>query len=201
MAVEAFVFDCGGVLLTHRDGSTYEAWERRLGLRSGELRERLWLGELWSLAERGEITEEAFWMRFGQMFGLSEHEAHALAEDLWNTWVVDGHLLRIIDQLRDRYRIAMLSNATDVLEEYLEKRYGVADRFEAIVNSSKVGVAKPDPVIYHEMLQRLALEPNQVMFIDDRPENVAAAASLGMHVVWYINAQELERRLVPYLKK
>ena len=200
MAIKAFVFDCGGVLLRDGDLSAYDLWENRLGLGSGELASRLWQGETWARAARGELTERQFWMQAGQELGLGNDDlVDALREDLWGTWVVDEKVLAIIDVLRERYRVAMLSNATDALEELLEKRYQIADRFETVVNSSRVGVAKPDARIYQTMLQALDVEAKEVIFVDDRAENVAAAAGVGMHIIWYVHAAELERQLSAYL--
>ena len=200
MAIEAFVFDCGGVLLQTRDQSFYTSWERRLGLASGELMSRLWESDEWRLAESGAITEAEYWQRSALALGLDDDgQAAQLRDDLWSSWQLDGDVLDIIDSIRQRFRVAMLSNATDALENMLATRYQVADRFEAIVNSARVGVAKPEEAIYTELLRRLELDASQVVFVDDRAENVAAAASLGMHVVWYIGACELKRQLAGYL--
>ena len=200
MTVKAFLFDCGGVLLRDKDESAYSLWESRLGLTPGELRQRLWAGEAWSLAERGQLSEEAFWQRVGSELGLVESEEIAsLAQDLWGSWRVDCDVLALIDVLRKRFRVAMLSNATDVLEEKLASHYGVADRFDPIINSARLGIAKPDPEVYKMTLQELDLRPKQVVFVDDRADNVAAAAALGMHVIWFIGAAELGRRLEVHL--
>jgi len=83
----------------------------------------------------------------------------------------------------------------------LEQRYGVADRFEAIINSARIGIAKPDPGIYEAMLRRLDLKASEVLFVDDRAENVAAAARLGVHVLWFVHAEELERQMAVYLNE
>jgi FMN phosphatase YigB (HAD superfamily) len=45
----------------------------------------------------------------------------------------------------------------------------------------------------------MRLEAGETVFIDDRAENVAAAAALGMHVIWFVHPNELERQLLPYL--
>ncbi|MGH3745350.1 MAG: HAD-IA family hydrolase, partial [Mycobacteriales bacterium] len=50
-----------------------------------------------------------------------------------------------------------------------------------LVYSHEVHLAKPDPAIYHLACERLEVEPGEVVFVDDRPENVDAAAGLGMH--------------------
>ncbi len=202
MGVEAFVFDCGGVLLRDGNDQAYRHWEKRLGLAAGELKQRLWAGEAWRRAERGELSETEFWQSVAPALGLEPAEAlNTLADDLWASWALDQEVLKVIDSVRERYRVAMLSNATDALEQQLTERYGVADRFEAIVNSSRVGVAKPASEIYRILLDQLELEPEEVVFIDDRPENVAAAAALGLHVIWFIGAHELHRQLSQYLDR
>lgn len=199
MPIKALVFDCGGVVLRDRDESYYARWEQQLGLSEGALKRRLYEGPLWAEAETGRITEEAFWRTAGNELGLSPELSDALAADAWASWGVDPIVLSLVQRARTRLRVAMLSNATDALETKLKHTYGVAHLFEPIVNSSQVGIAKPDPSIYHELLKRMRLEPGETVFIDDRAENVAAAAALGMHVIWFVHPSELERQLQPYL--
>ena len=198
--IRAMVFDCGGVLLRDGDLAAYDAWEKRLGLPAGELARRLWNGETWKLAELGQITDAEFWQRMGKEFGMvAPEQVEQFREDLWDTWVIDERVLELVEQAKRRYRVAILSNATDALEDLLAHRYGVADRFEAIVTSARVGIAKPEPRIYEVLLQRLGLQASDVLFVDDRAENVAAAAQLGMHVLWFVDAAELERQLAAHL--
>jgi putative hydrolase of the HAD superfamily len=202
MGTKTFVFDCGGVLLRDRDqATTYRQWELRLGLAEGELPERLWSGDIWEQAQIGKISEEQYWEQIGASLGLSDtSQVNALSQELWDRWVLDDKVLNLIDRARQRHRLALLSNATTALEEMLDKRYGVADRFATIVNSARVGVAKPDPAIYQELLRQLDAQPQEIVFIDDRAENVTAAAALGMHVIWYVGPEELERQLQVYLR-
>lgn len=200
MAIKAIVFDCGGVLLRNGDLSPYRRWEERLGLEAGALERLLWMGDLYQRAERGVISDAEFWRRAAEGLGLSDAaEADRLRAEIWETWEIDARVLALVDRARQRYRVAMLTNATDAMEELLAERYGVADRFEAIVNSARVGTAKPDAAIYEALLKRMRLNAGDVVFVDDRAENVAAAAALGMHVAWFLGAAELERQLEPYL--
>ncbi|MHB0859468.1 MAG: HAD family hydrolase [Anaerolineae bacterium] len=200
MAIKAFVFDCGGVLLRNADLSVYERWEQRLGLTSGELAKRLWYGEPWTLAECGHLTDAQFWAAIGALLGIEDGDLQALYDDLWNTYVVDERVLALVERARVDHKVAILSNATDGLEDLLTRRYGIADRFHAIVNSARVGIAKPQPGIYEEMLRRLDVTARETVFVDDRAENVAAAAALGMHVAWFVHPVELERQLECYLR-
>jgi putative hydrolase of the HAD superfamily len=199
MPIKAFVFDCGGVLLCDGDLTPYTQWGQRLGLAPDELATHLWQSEIWAQAECGDLTDDQFWRQMGSALGLDEGQAERLRDDLWSTWVVDERVLALIDRLRERHPVWMLSNATDTLEDLLSEHYGVADRFARILTSARLGMAKPDPAIFEELLRQLELAPGEVVFIDDRAENITAAASMGMHVIWYIHAAELERQLRPYL--
>ncbi|MHB1296643.1 MAG: HAD family hydrolase [Anaerolineae bacterium] len=200
MPIKAFVFDCGGVLLHNSDLAVYDRWEQRLDLPSGELSKRLWYGEPWTLAECGRLTDGQYWTAVGEMFGLDTATVQALYDELWDTYIVNERVLALVDRARAAHKVAILSNATDALEDLLAKRYGIADRFHAIISSARVGIAKPQAGIYEEMLRCLGVSARETVFVDDRAENVAAAAALGMHVAWFVHASELERQLECYLR-
>ncbi|MER6992203.1 HAD-IA family hydrolase [Saccharopolyspora hirsuta] len=86
--------------------------------------------------------------------------------------------------------VVLVSNATSRLESDLAA-LGVLDLFDAVVNSSRVGVAKPDPRIYRFAAERAGAELDRCLFVDDTPANVEAARALGMTGVHYRNPAEL----------
>lgn len=61
--------------------------------------------------------------------------------------------------------------------------------------SFEVGVAKPDERIYRLCLDNLGVKPREALFLDDRPDNVNAAAALGLHAVRYTNVEKLRVEL------
>ena len=69
------------------------------------------------------------------------------------------------------------------------------DRFADIVVSGSEQLAKPDPAIFRLALDRFALAPHQALFVDDNPDNVAAAAAMGIAAHRFVDAATLERRL------
>ena len=77
------------------------------------------------------------------------------------------------------YRLFVLSNMSKEYIDYLRKM-PVYQYFEADVVSCDVGLIKPEREIYSLLLERFNLDPAQTMFIDDRKENVLAAAELGI---------------------
>lgn len=94
-----------------------------------------------------------------------------------------GPLLRT---LAERYRLAVVSNfdytptALDILQ-----RAGVAELFGAVVVSDAVGWRKPKRVIFDEALHRLAVRPEQALFVGDRADiDVLGAQRIGMDAAW-----------------
>ena len=74
----------------------------------------------------------------------------------------------------------MLSNSFVGARKREATRYGFDRMAEFIAYSHEVGLQKPDPRIYRLTCERLALQPSEVVFVDDRQENVDAAQAFGM---------------------
>ncbi len=95
-------------------------------------------------------------------------------------------------------RTALLSNAGGGREA----REAFADRFDAVVFSGDVGVAKPDVAVYHLTADRLGVVPSACVFVDDSVANVAGAVSAGMVGVRHVSVEETLaelRVLFPFL--
>lgn len=70
------------------------------------------------------------------------------------------------------------------------------DRFQDVLVSGEVGLIKPDPAIYHLALKRFGLAAEQALFVDDRQDNVDAAAALGIGGHLFRDAATLRAELV-----
>ena len=64
-------------------------------------------------------------------------------------------------------------------------------RFDAVIESSKVGVRKPDPKIYRMMCDLLGVEPQACVYLDDLGVNCKPAAALGMTAIKVVSEQQL----------
>lgn len=78
------------------------------------------------------------------------------------------------------FGLACLSNDVSMWSRKLRHRFGLSERFEKWVISGDVGVRKPDPGIYLEVLQQLGVSAAELLFVDDRLANVEAARRLGI---------------------
>jgi len=94
--------------------------------------------------------------------------------------------LALLDALRSRYRLGVVSNFdyTPTARGILE-REGIAGHFESIVVSDQVGWRKPKAVIFETALRRMAINPDEALFVGDRADiDVAGAQGVGMPAVW-----------------
>ena len=87
---------------------------------------------------------------------------------------------KLIDELKAAgYKLYVLSNMSREFIDFLRKQK-VYENFDGDVVSCEVGIVKPMPEIYDLLLKRFGLDPAETIFIDDRKENVDAAAAKGI---------------------
>ncbi|HUE12086.1 MAG TPA: HAD-IA family hydrolase, partial [Steroidobacteraceae bacterium] len=78
---------------------------------------------------------------------------------------------------------------------YVRARHDFWKLFQGIVISGEVKMLKPERGIFEYLLDRYELSPAQTVFIDDHPQNILAAQSLGLHTVWFRDARQCEFEL------
>ncbi len=191
--IKAVIFDVGGVLIRTVDQSGRRYWEDRLNLPPGGAEAIVLNSPMGYRAQRGEITTEELWDWVGNYLGLGEHLAD-FRHDFWRGDALDHELLALIREIRPKYKLAIISNASDILLETL-KEYGLATEFDLIIGSAYEGIMKPDNAIFERALQRLDCQPLESVFIDDSFANVDAARSIGMKAIHYSVGLDLRTEL------
>ena len=79
----------------------------------------------------------------------------------------------------------LATNQHEYRARYMSEVFGYVDIFDGEFYSCRVGAMKPDPDYFYAILKSLPYQPEQLLFIDDRDRNVAAARSVGIHGVEY----------------
>ncbi len=147
----------------------------------------------------GGVTDEQWReevaVRLEREFG--HHGRRAVEE--WSAPIgeVDPDVLGIVAALREVVPVALISNATSRLESDLE-RLGLQDEFDVVVNSSRVGIAKPDEGIFRHAAAALGVSLEECLFIDDTAGHVDAAAKLGLRTIHFTDAVQLRTELAAY---
>ncbi len=93
---------------------------------------------------------------------------------------------KLLARLRDRYRLGIVSNFYGNLDRVCED-LGIRDLFLCIVDSSCVGVVKPDPGIFQAALDQMGLRPDESVFVGDNPgRDMEGAKGIGMPHIWLV---------------
>ena len=188
--MDALLLDIGGVL-EHTPATGWEqAWERRLGLEPGGLDERI--GSLLEPGELGLARHEEIVHQVTAALDLDRAASDALWADLWSEYLgtLNVRLLDHASRLRPALKVGLLSNSFVGAREREEAAYGFSRHADVIVYSHEEGLKKPDPDFYLLACRRLAVEPTDVVFVDDHQVCVDAARDLGMHAILFTTQDE-----------
>lgn len=90
-------------------------------------------------------------------------------------------------------RTALLSNSGPEVMARVRAEHPLEARFDVVVISCEVGLAKPDPRIFRLCLERLGLSAGATLFVDDRADNVEAAAGVGLQTLRFEGPDALDR--------
>jgi len=139
----------------------------------------------WHRAERGEMTLEEARLEIMSETRAAGHELDVF--DLLSSMGGSGIREDMVDRVRvlrtDGVRTAMITNNVIEFRDYWRTMIPLDDLFEVVVDSSEVGMRKPDRRIYELTLDRLGSEPARSIFLDDHPGNIAGAEACGLRGV------------------
>ncbi|MFI1507002.1 HAD family hydrolase [Streptomyces sp. NPDC020597] len=99
--------------------------------------------------------------------------------DSWSR--VDDRMVAYVQHLRDRARVALLSNIPADHADAFVTAQSWLHGLDHVAFSGKIGAAKPDPAAFRHCVSALHAAPTDVLFVDDREENVRAAQAVGMN--------------------
>ncbi|MDA3805359.1 HAD family hydrolase [Clavibacter sp. CT19] len=191
-AIPWLLFDIGGVLITRPDdiGALTRALDPAgVAGEDAEARVRDAFDAHRQEYDRGG-SARAFWEAVARDVGADVPTDDGLAELIaieqrrWGS--PDAETTAALDRaLAAGYRLAVLSNAPHELADVLEARDGWGSRFEHVLTSARIGMAKPDADVWPLACARLDAPAERIVFVDDKPENVEAARRAGIHAhVW-----------------
>lgn len=172
--IKAIIFDCFGVLLQREGYEYYKSHPDKEVQRQ--------INKLEKQADLGEISEKEFNQQVAKLTDSTAKQV--LAET--TAYKRNQELLNFVHELREDYKVSLLSN---VSKDTISRFFTADERrsfFDDVVISSEVGLVKPDPEIFALAARRLALRPEECIFIDDTSLNCKAAAESGIQGVAYL---------------
>jgi putative hydrolase of the HAD superfamily len=194
--IKAVLWDFGGVILT----SPFEAFRRYetehdlpldfiRGVNTTDPHHNAW-----ALMERNEVTPEHFDRLFAAESAALGYEVAGADVLLLLAGDVRPRMVALLDRVKAAgFYVACLTNnivGGDNLDNARSVEIAeIMARFDVIVESSKIGVRKPEPRFYEIACEMLGVTPDECVFLDDLGINLKPAAAMGMATI-KVNSEE-----------
>lgn len=180
--INTIIFDFGDIFINLEKRAQLDAF-KKLGL-NGPNDELLKKNDLF---EKGQISELEFIETFFKYIPNSNIEEIRAA---WNIIIGDfpEYRLEFLQKLKTKYRLFLLTNTDEIHISKFEHTVGESfyrdfyQCFEKIFYSYEMGMRKPEPAIFKEIINKYNLSPRHTLFVDDKKDNTDAAEELGLHV-------------------
>ncbi|MBM4441540.1 MAG: HAD family phosphatase [Candidatus Rokubacteria bacterium] len=201
-AIDGVLFDLGGVVMDSPLQSIAR-FEAAHGIPPGAVNQAIRrAGDTgaWSRLERGELTVEGFLVPFEAdcRAGGVELDAAALMAAIAEAGRPRPVMVEAIGRIRARgLRVAALTN--NWVSAGPRRPHAVREHFDAFIESSVVGLRKPDPKIYELACRELGVAPPRAAFLDDIGANLKAARALGMTTIKVAEPEPALRELATIL--
>jgi putative hydrolase of the HAD superfamily len=194
MTIKSVVFDFGNVICFPPTQEKIERAAAEAGLPVDRFLQAMWKDRL---PYDGGLTPQEYWR------GVAAHASTEFDDSLiermvgheigfWNTF--DARVLEWIKTLRaNGFTIGILSNLPHPIAASLRNTEGFLEHFDHITFSCDLRLFKPQAGIYLHSYQGLGVAPEEVLFIDDKMENVEGARAVGMRAELFSSWEEFVR--------
>ncbi len=145
-----------------------------------------------------QLDSRSFWGHLNAELGKNVSWEKLNAATFASYQALPG-MLPLLRRLKSVVPLVLLSNTREEWFDFVDKKFDLSDYFVEKFLSFQLGCLKPDAKIFRLVSDRLKVAPEQLLFIDDKEENIRAAAKLGIAGIRFQGAAELERELKSYL--
>jgi FMN phosphatase YigB (HAD superfamily) len=178
--IQAVVLDLGNVFVFHDDPVLFARMSAWGGADPEHIRQRML--ELWDAINRGDLAGDDLRKTICQVAGSNVPMEPEPFFAMWNCHFRLHHeLLPVVESLLGRVKLVLLSNVNEMHWRFVRPLIPLFDRFDDLVLSYELRMAKPDPKIFQAMLTRSSLRAEETTYFDDVSRFVDVARALGIH--------------------
>jgi putative hydrolase of the HAD superfamily len=196
MPLSAVIFDYGMVLSNPADPAFHHELVQIFGAPAEDFEREYWAFR--HAYDAGEFDGAGYWSRCAQAAGVTltdDQVRQLIATDIrmWsslNQIMVDW----AVAISKSGFKTGILSNIPFEIADVF-KEFDWAKGFTHNTWSCYLRLAKPDPAIYHHVVDALGIRPEEALFLDDRQENVLSAESVGLQGILFRSAPQLQQEL------
>lgn len=205
--IRCILFDLGGVVITIDQDQAVKRF-KEIGLKDAEKRlDPYTQSGIFGDLEAGAISAEQFRVELSKLVGreLTFQECRYA----WTGYCkeVPQRNLETLLKLREQgYRIVLLSNTNPYMMDWALSNdfdgdgHSLKYYFDELYMSFQVKLMKPNDLFYRHVLRKEKLFPQECLFVDDGPRNVAAASQMGIQTFCPKNGMDWTKEIYEYLK-
>lgn len=195
--IKNIVFDLGGVILTLDRNVAVQRFKSAGVNRAEELLDPYHQKGIFLELEEGKLSKEEFYEALREEAG--KNISNEAIDRGWMGFIADtpDYKLKMLEDLKvEGYKLYLLSNTNPVIMSWaLSSAFSPQGKsldqfFDKLYLSYKMGCTKPDPKIFHAMIQDSGMIPSETLFVDDGEANIKAAQELGFRTYQPVNGED-----------
>lgn len=200
--IRHIIFDLGGVLLNIDYQLTEKAFTG-LGITNfRQLYSQLQQTDVFDRLETGRISGADFISVMKEAAGGAVSDQQIT--DAWNAMLLDFPVrrLQLLQQLRIRYDLLLLSNTNEIHEAAFNRILSAAHGmpsigvfFDKVYLSHRIGMRKPHKEVFERILQENGFDPAHTLFIDDSPQHIEGAKLAGIQAIYLDKGMTIEEHI------
>ena len=189
--IKNIIFDLGDVILNIDVPVASLSFAQLSGKEQHEIVSLFKEKDIFRQFETGKLDEKGFRDYIRELLVFPDW-TDEMIDVAWNSLLLDlpPERVELLKKLRENYRLFLLSNTSSIhitqVNKILEAATGIEkldDLFDKVYYSYDMGLMKPHPAIYLQVLKEQGLEAEETLFLDDNADNIAAASKLGIDTI------------------
>lgn len=189
--IKNIIFDLGDVILNIDVPVASLSFAKLSGLEQAEILSLFKENDLFRQFETGSLDEISFRNLIRKLVD-SPDWTDEMIDTAWNSLLLDlpAERVELLKKLRSKYRLFLLSNTSSIhitqVNKILKASTGIErldDLFDKVYLSYEMGIMKPDPEIYLQVLKEQNIKAGETLFLDDNADNIKSAAQLGIDTI------------------
>jgi epoxide hydrolase-like predicted phosphatase len=193
---KALIFDLGKVVFDLSFDRVFHCWASASGQQAEVIKNRFQFDEFFDAFERGEISARDFRAEVSRRLGLTLTDE--LFDEGWCALYLDAYagINALLASLKKQYQLVALTNTNSIHAQVWKIKYQESlSHFDKIFCSHELKTRKPEQRAYQCVLDYLAVEARQTIFLDDSSANTTGAAQLGMQSILVASQPQMQADL------
>ncbi|MDD5428081.1 MAG: HAD hydrolase-like protein [Candidatus Omnitrophica bacterium] len=188
------VFDLGNTVIRFDHNIAAKKISNLFRLEHKKIYDLFFDSEITRAFEKGELSPSQFYDKASEQLGIKLPYEDFVK--IWNDifWADEG-TCSIVKELKDNYKLFLLSNVNRLHFEHIEKKFDIIKEFDELILSFVIGSMKPERPIYDDVIRRAGGDKSGILYIDDREDLISAAKNIGIDSIRFKNSADLREML------